>query len=131
MEHELVHMIDDINEAKNTMSPSMKWILDSPNELKTYEINLINSLLALYDHKQTMFTDGLDTEESKRKFLDDIFNAAKDSEKFEYFYSQYEKYANSKLMIGNLKFLWNLFKWKPEELPKIIDDIYKEFSVQK
>lgn len=131
LEHELIHMIEDIDGAENTMSPSMKWILDSPNELKTYTVNLINSLLALYDHKQTMFTSDPDTPESRRRFLDDLLASAGSSKIFEDFYSQYEEYASSKLMKNNLMFLWQLVQWKPDELSKIVEDIYKEFSVQK
>lgn len=130
LEHELIHMVEDINGAKNTMSPSMKWILDSPNELKTYAVNLINSLLALYDHKQTMFTSDLDTPESGRRFLDDLLASAESSSTFEDFYSRYEEYASSKLAKSNLMFLWQLVQWRPNELSKIIEDIYKEFLVQ-
>lgn len=131
LEHELIHMIEDINGAENTMSPSMKWILDSPNALKIYSVNFINSLLAMYDHKQTMFTSDPDTPESRRRFLDDLLASAESSNTFEDFYSQYEEYAFSRLMKSNLMFLWNLDQWRPDELSKIVEDIYKEFSVQK
>jgi hypothetical protein len=131
LEHELIHMIEDINGAENTMSPSMRWILDSSNELKTYAVNLINSLLVLYDHKQTMFISDPDTSESRRRFLDEMLASAENSKTFEDFYSQYEEYANSKLIKNNLMFLWELFQWKPDELSKTVEDIYKEFSVQK
>lgn len=127
IEHELIHMIEDINGSENTMTPSMKWILDSPNELKTYIVNLINSLFALYDHKQTMFTDEIDTEKSKREFLDDIFKSAEDIKIFEDFYNSYEKYINSRLMKNNLMFLWQLVQWKPDEFLDIKTKIYREF----
>lgn len=120
-------MIEGIDGVENTMSSSMKWILDSPNEVKTYTINLVNSLFALYDHKQVIFTDEADTRESRRKFLDDLLESAKNNNIFENFYGQYEKYASSRLTKGNLLFLWQLFQWRPEELDGIIRKIYDEF----
>lgn len=127
IEHELVHMFEDIDGAENVMSQSMQMILTSPNEVKTYTINLINSLYALYDHKQTMFTDQLDSKKERKKFLDNIFEDAEISSDIDVFYEKYRKYENSKLLYQNLWFLWNMCRWQPEEFDKFKNRIYEDF----
>lgn len=129
IEHELVHIFEDINEDENIMSQTMQQILMSDGEINTYIINLINSLFALYDHKQTIFTNEIDSKESKKKFLDNMFKNASMTPSVEEFYNIYKKYENSKLLYQNLWFFWNMCRWQSDEFDDFKQKLYKEFNV--
>lgn len=131
LEHELIHMLKDINEQEQSCSPQMQFILGSTRETDTWTSNLANALLTMYDHKMAMLSGAKDTEEARKQFLDEVFSLAEKCQDFETFHNLMKKYETSALQEDSLLFLWRLLRWEPEELPGIRKKIYAEFSSER
>lgn len=125
VEHELIHMLEYLDEAENGMSKSMEQILSSPNEVKTYAVNLVNSLEAAYDHATASRDGFIDSPEIRKEFLDKLFLDADASESEDELYSQYA--GCSSLLRENLWFLWRMNRWRPDEFPEFKRTLYSEF----
>lgn len=127
VEHELIHMLEYLDETENAMSKSMEQILASPNEVKAYAVNLVNSLEAAYDHI-TASRDGFkDSPEMRKEFLDKLFLDADVSESEDDLYGQYSYAGCSSLLRENLWFLWRMSRWRPDEFLEFKRKIYEEF----
>ncbi len=129
VEHELIHMFEDINEEENDENLSFDIIslLGHPSEFKTYTVNLMNRLDKIYD-KYCIKHKIKDSEKERKIFLDKIFNLVKKSPSPEYLLMQIEEYYDDSKLVGdNMLFFWNMLHWKTKEYEKFKNDIYDNF----
>lgn len=128
VEHELIHLFEDIDNSKQTrLSINLLKILQDPSEFKTFKVNLLNRLDKL-SNKYFVQESIEESIENKKKILNELFSNAEINENFDDFLNTIKKYDNSKLLESNMYFFWYMIQSKPQEFNQWKSEIYQHFN---
>jgi hypothetical protein len=128
VEHEFIHLFEDINNTKpSRLSINLLKILQDPSEFKTFKVNLLNRLDKL-SNKYFVQKSIKDSIENKMKFLNELFLNAEVHENFDDFLNTIKVYDNSKLLESNMYFFWYMVQSKHQEFNHWKSEIYQHFN---
>jgi hypothetical protein len=128
VEHEFIHLFENIDNANpSRLSINLLKILQRPNEFNTFKVNLLNRLDKLFNNYFIQNSIN-DSNENRKKFLNELFRNADINENFDDFLNTIKEYDNSKLLENNMYFFWYMIQSKPQEFNQWKSEIYQHFN---
>lgn len=123
VEHEFIHLFEDIDNAKSeALSFDLLTILQHPSEFKTFKVNLLNRLDKL-SNKYLL----KNPRSTVNEFLNELFERAERSKLFDDFFNSIKELDTSNLLEDNMYFFWFMIKAKPKEFLQWKSEIYEHF----